>query len=623
MNLVHFRRIHSLIRKCSYENNIKSTLVLRYRCFSSLSDVDSEYRKLVQNIARHNQLYHNQSRPIISDLDYDKMVAHKMKLEHEHPTLVLVNSGVSTTAIGATPQAGWGHQKCHHEVPMLSLDNCFDQSPLSKFVQVTFGGMSVSPSQGSVGIGLPVSFVVEPKVDGLSLSIRYDHQGKLIRAVTRGDGTIGENVTANCAFVSGIPQTLPAATVECVRELVGSQGMAPIGDGTGISPARLEYLEVRGEVYIANAEFATINSKRLAAGLVPFSTPRNAAAGGMRLMLSCGDTSARRCGHAIEDRKLRFFSYQLVVSTGSHSRTISLGQLDMLLLLQDMGFAIASPFYVVASPSVATQTQLKTQAVGTLLAAAANIQQGEMALLKYEGLTNCQVIHKVPSVRGGEGVAELVWASCKDMEQLHSTASIINCSSTSTNAHGSQQPYAVDGAVVKVNNAASREELGSHSSAPRWALAYKFAVEQVVGILDHIAIQVGRTGALTPVAKLRCPVNINNVSISQASLHNEDEVNRLRLRPGAEVVITRAGDVIPQIVGVVPSVPGSKKEKEEEEEAYVPYCIPRKCPVCWSEVVRETVGSDILSGERGRELSVVQRCSGGVYCLAQRISAIE
>lgn len=570
-------------------------------CYQSLlADTKTQYQILLQEISRHNYLYHNKNSSIISDFDYDKLVSHKKLLEQNYPSLLTESS----VEVGSAPSKGY--QQCRHVLPMLSLDNCFEESSLSKFVGNIYPRVAAFQAKSTdcnrqENSTSQVAFVIEPKIDGISLAVRYDQSGKMVRAITRGDGTMGEDVTENCRYVSNVPLTVSSTAMDRIRECVLRAGSGSLSE----SDVKQLHIEVRGEVYISNSDFVIINSKRVLAGLVPFSTPRNAAAGGMRLLpmtAATASVAAAPLSH-ISDRKLGFFSYQLIAIVGDNSSSVPMNQMDTLLLLQKMGFNVATPFYCLASAGSAVGVPADSSTDASTSNIRRSLHSGNMALLRYDDCEKYTTVESMPMTSASESVAiarNLVWKACEQMEQLQSHA----------------PKYATDGAVLKVNSEACRAELGSHSSAPRWALAYKFAGEQVVGVLDRIVIQVGRTGALTPVAKLKSPVIINGVSISQASLHNEDEVNRLGLRPGVEVVVTRAGDVIPQIVGV-----HTVSAQVENGDGCIaePYRLPAKCPVCHSPVLQESVGTEPSSGE----VSVVRRCSGGTFCLAQRVAVIE
>ncbi|MFD1625773.1 NAD-dependent DNA ligase LigA [Azospirillum griseum] len=425
---------------------------------------------LATEIAHHDRLYHQQDRPEISDADYDALVRRNSAIEARFPDLRRADS--PSLRVGAAPAAGFG--KVRHAVPMLSLGNAFSAEDVADFVARVRRFLGLEE-------GAAVRFVAEPKIDGLSCSLRYE-RGELVLAATRGDGAEGENVTANVRTIRDVPHRLPAPVPEV--------------------------LEVRGEIYMARDDFKAMNDALVAAGEEPFANPRNAAAGSLR-QKDAAVTAAR---------PLRFFGYAL----GDLSEPIADTQSGIRARLADWGFALNHP---------------------TALC------DGAEELMAHYGLI-------------GRSRADL--------------------------------PFDIDGVVYKVDSLDWQQRLGFVSRAPRWAIAHKFPAEQAHTRLKAITVQVGRTGALTPVAELE-DITVGGVVVSRATLHNEDEIARKDIREGDLVIVQRAGDVIPQIVGVV---------LDQRPAGTTPYHPLTHCPVCGSLAVRE-------AGE------VVRRCTGGLICDAQ------
>ena len=447
----------------------------------------AEIAALTAEIARHDVAYHRDDAPEISDADYDALKRRRAALVARFPDLA------PPETVGAAP--GPGFAKVRHRVPMLSLENAFDADEARAFddrVRRFLG----------LGADAPLAYVAEPKIDGLSLSLRYE-DGVLVEAATRGDGREGENVTANARAVAGAPQRIEGA------------------------PA---VLEVRGEVFMTHADFAALNARQAAAGARTFANPRNAAAGSLRQL------DAR----ITAERPLRFFAY----------------------------------------------------AWGELSAPLAETQSGALARLAALGFaTN-------PEARRCEDVAALL--------AYHAAIA----------ARRASLGYDIDGVVYKVDDLALQQRLGFRASTPRWAVAHKFDPQIAQTVLERIEIQVGRTGALSPVARLR-PVTVGGVVVSNATLHNEDYIagrgadgRPIRanpdgtprdLREGDTVTVYRAGDVIPKVLDVDLSLrpPGS-----------VPYRFPDHCPECGSAAPRE-------AGE------AVRRCTGGLTCPAQAVERLK
>jgi DNA ligase (NAD+) len=443
----------------------------------TLSEASAELARLAAAIAHHDRLYYQSDAPEISDADYDSLRHRNEAIETRFPDLIRDDS--PSQRVGAAAADGFG--KVRHRVPMLSLGNAFADEDVIDFAARVHRFLGLDDSD-------PVAFTAEPKIDGLSISIRYE-EGILVEAATRGDGAEGERVTDNVRTIKEIPHKL---------------------QGKGI-PA---IAEVRGEIYMSHADFKALNDAQAVAGGKIFANPRNAAAGSLR-QLDPAITAAR---------PLRFFAY-------------SWGEMPEL---------------------------------------PADTQHGMIAVMKRWGLP------VNPLTRSCTTTAELL-AFYNDIGQKRASLG-----------------YDIDGVVYKVDRLDLRERLGFVSRSPRWAIAHKFPAEQATTILRAIEIQVGRTGSLTPVAKLE-PVTVGGVVVSNATLHNEDEIARKDIRIGDTVVVQRAGDVIPQVVSVVLD----KRPANAE-----PFHMPHTCPVCGSHAVRD---ADDADGERG----VVRRCTGGLICPAQ------
>lgn len=436
-----------------------------------------EIARLSDEIAHHDELYYQQDAPEISDAEYDAMRRRLDELENAHPELRRADS--PTVKVGAAPVSAFG--KIRHDVPMLSLGNAFDDQDVVDFVERVRRFLMLG-EDGTLEV------TAEPKIDGLSISIRYEH-GELVQAATRGDGTEGENVTANIKTVREIPHKLK---------------------GKGVP----ELIDVRGEIYLGHKDFEALNAAQAESGDKIFANPRNAAAGSLR-QLDASITAKR---------PLRFFAY----------------------------------------------------AWGAFAKLPSDTQAGVVAAFEHWGLP------VNPLMRVATTTDELL-AFYRDIEQKRASLG-----------------YDIDGVVYKVNRLDYQERLGFVSRSPRWAIAHKFAAEQATTVLEKIDIQVGRTGALTPVAKLK-PVTVGGVVVSNATLHNEDEIARKDIREGDTVVVQRAGDVIPQVVEVVLA----KRPAHSH-----PFKFPTVCPVCGSHAVREAV-------EETGKADVVRRCTGGLICPAQ------
>lgn len=433
---------------------------------------EQQIAQLRRQLEQYNYQYYVLDAPSVPDAEYDRLYRELQQLEQQHPELITADS--PTQRVGGAPLAKFS--QVSHQVPMLSLDNAFDDSDFLAFVK---------RMQDRLDFAGDFSFCAEPKLDGLAVSIRYE-QGVLVQAATRGDGSTGEDITANIRTIRAIPLRL-------------SGEVPPV-------------LEVRGEVFMPLSGFERLNNDAKARGEKVFANPRNAAAGSLR-QLDPAVTAKR---------PLMFYAY-------------AVGQLD--------------------DPQTLLNNRCHYQ----------RLQQ-----LKDWGLPVC------PEIRLVEGTA----AALKYYQQILAKRAAL--------------PYEIDGVVIKVSNLAQQQALGFVARAPRWAIAFKFPAQEMLTTLLDVDFQVGRTGAITPVARLE-PVNVGGVMVSNATLHNQDEINRLGVQIGDKVIVRRAGDVIPQIVAVV---------MEQRPADTRPVIFPDACPVCGSAVER-------VSGE------AVARCSGGLYCAAQ------
>ncbi len=433
--------------------------------------------KLRQDLRRYEYEYHVLDNPTIPDAEYDRLFHQLKALEAAHPELITADS--PTQRVGAKPLSGFA--QIRHEIPMLSLDNAFSDEEFYAFVKRIEDRLIRLPE--------PLTFCCEPKLDGLAVSILYVN-GVLTQAATRGDGTTGEDITANIRTIRNIPLQL-------------------LMDNP---PARLE---VRGEVFMPHEGFERLNQQALEKGEKTFANPRNAAAGSLR-------------------------------------------QLD---------------------PKITSKRPLVLNAYGIGIAEGVDLPNTHYDRLQWLKSIGIPVNPEIRLCNGTDEVLDFY----RDIQNKRSSLG-----------------YDIDGTVLKINDIALQEKLGFISKAPRWAIAYKFPAQEELTRLNDVEFQVGRTGAITPVAKLE-PVFVAGVTVSNATLHNGDEIERLDIAIGDTVVIRRAGDVIPQIIGVL---------HDRRPADARPIIFPETCPVCDSAIVR-------IEGE------AVARCTGGLFCAAQRKEALK
>lgn len=442
-----------------------------------MSELSDQINQLRETLRHHEYLYHVLDTPEIPDSEYDRLFHQLKALEQQHPELITPNS--PTQRVGAKPLSGFA--QIIHEIPMLSLDNAFSDEEFNAFVKRIQDRLTVLPEK--------LEFCCEPKLDGLAVSILYVN-GVLTQAATRGDGTIGEDITLNIRTIRNVPLQLL----------------------TDNPPVRLE---VRGEVFMPQAGFEKLNETALAKGEKTFANPRNAAAGSLR-------------------------------------------QLD---------------------PKITSQRPLTLNAYGIGVAEGVELPDTHYARLQWLKSLGIPVNSEIQLCDGVENVLNFY----RTIQQKRPNLG-----------------YDIDGTVLKINSIALQQELGFIAKAPRWAIAYKFPAQEEMTVLNDVEFQVGRTGAITPVAKLE-PVFVAGVTVSNATLHNGDEIERLNIAIGDTVIIRRAGDVIPQIIGVVHDRrPANAKQ----------IVFPTTCPVCGSAVTR-------IDGE------AVARCTGGLFCDAQRKESLK
>ncbi len=439
----------------------------------------AELARLAALIAEADAAYYQEDAPVLTDAEYDAARQRNLAIEARFPALKREDS--PSDRVGAAAHDGFA--KATHAAPMLSLDNAFSDEDVTEFAGRIRRFLGLDESES-------LELTAEPKIDGLSLSLTYE-KGKLKRAATRGNGLVGEDVTANALTLDDIPTKLA---------------------GKGWP----DFMEIRGEVYMSHADFAALNAREDEAGRKIFANPRNAAAGSLRQL----DTEITK------SRPLNFFAYAWAAESAPFAET----QMEAVSAFAEWGFQI--------NPLMA-----RAETIDGLIETYRNIEQ-QRATLGYD----------------------------------------------------------IDGVVYKVNRLDWQQRLGFVSRAPRWAIAHKFPAEKATTTLEEIDIQVGRTGSLTPVARLT-PVTVGGVVVSNATLHNEDEIERLGVKPGDTVEIQRAGDVIPQVLRVVQDGGGKV------------WHMPDTCPVCGSAAVREI-------DDKG-EADVRRRCTGGLVCPAQAVERLK
>jgi DNA ligase (NAD+) len=442
-----------------------------------MTNIQTQIDNLRKTLRQYEYEYHVLDNPTVPDSEYDRLFHQLKALELEHPEFLTSDS--PTQRVGAKPLSGFS--QIRHEIPMLSLDNAFSDEEFYAFVKRIEDRLIVLPK--------PLTFCCEPKLDGLAVSILYVN-GILNQAATRGDGTTGEDITANIRTIRNIPLQLL----------------------TDNPPARLE---VRGEVFMPHAGFERLNEYALEHGEKTFANPRNAAAGSLR-------------------------------------------QLD---------------------PNITSKRPLVLNAYGIGIAEGVELPNTHYARLQWLKSIGIPVNPEIRLCNGTNEVLDFY----RDIQNKRSSLG-----------------YDIDGTVLKINDIALQNELGFISKAPRWAIAYKFPAQEELTVLNDVEFQVGRTGAITPVAKLE-PVFVAGVTVSNATLHNGDEIERLNIAIGDTVVIRRAGDVIPQIIGVL------HERRPDNAKAII---FPTNCPVCDSQIIR-------IEGE------AVARCTGGLFCAAQRKEALK
>jgi len=443
----------------------------------NIMSLQQQIDTLRHDLRRYEYEYHVLDNPTIPDAEYDRLFHQLKALEAAHPELITADS--PTQRVGAKPLSGFA--QIRHEIPMLSLDNAFSDEEFYAFVKRIEDRLIRLPE--------PLTFCCEPKLDGLAVSILYVN-GVLTQAATRGDGTTGEDITANIRTIRNIPLQL-------------------LMDNP---PVRLE---VRGEVFMPHAGFERLNQQALEKGEKTFANPRNAAAGSLR-------------------------------------------QLD---------------------PKITSKRPLVLNAYGIGIAEGVDLPNTHYERLQWLKSIGIPVNPEIRLCNGTDEVLDFY----RDIQNKRSSLG-----------------YDIDGTVLKINDIALQEKLGFISKAPRWAIAYKFPAQEELTRLNDVEFQVGRTGAITPVAKLE-PVFVAGVTVSNATLHNGDEIERLDIAIGDTVVIRRAGDVIPQIIGVL---------HDRRPADARPIVFPKTCPVCDSAIVR-------IEGE------AVARCTGGLFCAAQRKEALK
>ena len=464
--------------------------------------ITSRATELAQLLERYNHEYYVLDAPTVPDAEYDRLFRELQQLEADYPALKTPASPTQRVGGEVLP----AFDSVVHAVPMLSLSNAFSDMQADDFAVRHAELIAFDERVGRDLAAAKLAYATEPKFDGLAISLLY-RDGELVQAATRGDGSSGENVTANIRTVRAIPLRLHGEHIPSL-------------------------LEVRGEVLMLKRDFERLNETQRERGDKPFANPRNAAAGSLRQLDS----------RITAQRRLSFFAYAIAQVDGADWPATHDAEMDWLAAL---GFPVV-------------QADLR------------------------------------PVVHGADGLAAYY---------------------ESVLARRAALPFEIDGVVYKLNSRAQQDRLGFVSRAPRWAIAHKFPAEEALTVVEAIEEQVGRTGAITPVARLQ-PVFVGGVTVTNATLHNEDEVRRKDVRVGDTVIVRRAGDVIPEVVAVVPDkrpmrpTLGGDLFSSSEEPMYDAYRLPSQCPVCGSHVVRE-------------EGEAIARCSGGLVCKAQRTQAIQ
>ena len=449
-------------------------------------ELESKARALREDLERYNRAYHTLDAPLVSDAQYDRVFRELQAIEAAHPELQTPDS--PTQRVGGAPRSDLPSVK--HDVPMLSLSNAFDDDDIVAFDRRVAEGLAVAAVEHAI------EYAAELKFDGLAMSLRYE-DGLLTQAATRGDGSVGEDVTPNVKTIASVPLRLK-----------------------GEHPPRL--IDVRGEVLMFHADFDAINRRQREAGNKEFVNPRNAAAGSLRQL------DAR----ITAKRPLHFFAY----------------------------------------------------GVGRFEASRTGARKGDVlpdrhsALLAWYRTLGIPVADQRAVVKGIRGLLDFYRV---------------------IEAQRADLPYGIDGVVYQVDAHEAQRQLGFASRAPRFAIAHKFPAEEATTVIEHIDVQVGRTGAITPVARL-VPIFVGGATVTNATLHNEDEIRRKDIRIGDTVIVRRAGDVIPEVLRVV---------IEKRPANATEFAMPSQCPVCGSAIVRE-------------EGEAVARCSGGLVCAAQRKQAL-
>ena len=448
----------------------------------TFEDAHTKHQALTAQIEAADRAYYQEDAPLMDDGAYDALRQELKRLEAIYPDVMSPAS--PSQKVGAAPASHF--RKIQHALPMLSLDNAFENKDVHEFDKSIRRFLKWDEDNA-------LAYSAEPKIDGLSASLRYE-KGILVHAATRGDGMVGEDITANIRTIASIPERLLGAMPDIV--------------------------EIRGEIYMGQQDFLALNEKQAIIGGKIFANPRNAAAGSLRQLNP----------EITRNRQLAFFAY----SWGEISQLPYQTQMDMVKWLGEIGFDINPHTKLCTTPE---------------------------ALISH--------YHFIESIRADLG-------------------------------------YDIDGVVYKVNALDLQTRLGFVSRAPRWAIAHKFAAEKAITRLENIDIQIGRTGTLTPVAKLS-PINVGGVLVSNATLHNEEEIERKDIRIGDKVIVQRAGDVIPQIVDVI---------KDERPQDAMPFKMPEYCPICGSEAVREY-------NPKTKKLDAARRCTGGLICEAQAVERLR